>query len=358
MRHYVALGFVRVLYTIAQNYKPSHCVMSFTKTVSTIGVGLTMAVSATTAVAHEWDTSRPDSHAPIDVMGDHTHNEGEWMFSYRAMYMQMDGNQTGTKKVSTDRVLEDFMVSPIKMDMTMHMFGAMYASSDDLTWALMIPYLDMTMDHVTRMGAEFRTETSGIGDIKAQALYKVMDNGRDRFHFNFGTSFPTGSINEDGITPMGKVVLPYPMQLGSGTYDLMPGFTYSALHDDFSFGAQFIATLRTGTNNRGYRLGNRYKAQSWFAVPFASWVSGSIRLAYDYWGDINGQDKRLNPAVIPTARTDLRGGQMFSGAIGFNFVLPVGNRLALEYTAPVYQDLNGPQLATEQGLTFGWQLSL
>ncbi len=38
--------------------------------------------------------------------------------------------------------------------------------------------------------------------------------------------FPTGSIDERGATPMGpNMQLPYPMQLGSGTYDLEPSFT-------------------------------------------------------------------------------------------------------------------------------------
>ncbi|MEL7333685.1 MAG: hypothetical protein AAFN12_15670 [Cyanobacteria bacterium J06560_2] len=33
-----------------------------------------------------WSPSRPDSHAPIGVMGDHTHEKGEFMLSYRYMY--------------------------------------------------------------------------------------------------------------------------------------------------------------------------------------------------------------------------------------------------------------------------------
>ena len=43
---------------------------------------------------HDHDTAgeertagRPDSHAPIGVMGDHMHKEGEWMVSYRFRYM-------------------------------------------------------------------------------------------------------------------------------------------------------------------------------------------------------------------------------------------------------------------------------
>ena len=34
---------------------------------------------------------RPDEHAPISVMNDHTHSKDSWMVSYRYMYMDMDG---------------------------------------------------------------------------------------------------------------------------------------------------------------------------------------------------------------------------------------------------------------------------
>lgn len=42
-----------------------------------------------------WDASRPDSHGPIGVMGDHTHEAGEIMLSYRWMYMSMGGHRAG-----------------------------------------------------------------------------------------------------------------------------------------------------------------------------------------------------------------------------------------------------------------------
>ena len=80
-----------------------------------------------------WDASRPDSHAPISVMGEHTHEAGEWMLSYRFMRMEMDGNRSGTDSLPTEDVLAQFPVSPLNMTMDMHMFGAMFAPSDKLT---------------------------------------------------------------------------------------------------------------------------------------------------------------------------------------------------------------------------------
>ena len=46
------------------------------------------------AHAQSWSARRVDSHAPLGVMGDHTHEAGgEWMLSFRAMRMVMDGNR-------------------------------------------------------------------------------------------------------------------------------------------------------------------------------------------------------------------------------------------------------------------------
>ncbi|MCY4554629.1 MAG: hypothetical protein OXC79_13245 [Candidatus Poribacteria bacterium] len=78
--------------------------------------------------------SRPDSHAPIGVMGDHGHKTGEVMFSYRFMAMGMQGLQSGTSTVETVDVLKDFMMAPTAMQMQMHGFGVMFAPHDKLTF--------------------------------------------------------------------------------------------------------------------------------------------------------------------------------------------------------------------------------
>lgn len=65
-------------------------------------------------------SSRPDSHAPISVMGDHAHKAGEVMLPYRFMAMDMRGLQSGTTSLETTDVLKDFMITPTQMEMRMH----------------------------------------------------------------------------------------------------------------------------------------------------------------------------------------------------------------------------------------------
>ena len=143
--------------------------------------------------------------APIGVMGAHAHMQGMWMFSYQFMRMDMDGNRDGSDRVSTNKVLKDYMVAPKNMTMDMHMLGAMYGVNDNVTVMLMVPYLDQEMDHVTRTGAKFTTRTNGIGDVKLSSLIQLQKWNGGQLNFNAGISIPTGSIDEKDDTPAGAI---------------------------------------------------------------------------------------------------------------------------------------------------------
>lgn len=303
---------------------------------------------------------------PIGVMGAHSHHEGGWMLSYRFMRMDMEGNRDGTDSVSTP--LPGFMVSPLKMTMGMHMLGGMYGVSDDLTLMVMAPILDISMDHRINMGpmmnTEFTTEADGVGDAKFSAIYDISNNGQQSLLLNMGLSLPTGSIDEKGVTPMtmgADVQMPYPMQLGSGTYDLLPGITWLNNINGSQLGVQARATLRMGDNDNGYTLGDRYMLTSWYSHEVTQAFSSSVRVLAESWGNIDGIDDQLNPmapTVVPTARTDLRGGQRVDLLVGVSWDTGghlSGHRLAAEVGAPVYQDLDGPQLETDLVFTLGWQ---
>jgi hypothetical protein len=304
--------------------------------------------------------TRPDAHAPIGVMGEHIHEAGEWMLSYRFMFMRMDGNRDGTSSVSTARVLQDFPVTPTDMDMQLHMIGAMYAPTDSLTLMGMLPILDLSMDHVTRMGRRFTTTATGPGDLRLTALYNVYRNHMHSVLLNLGLSTPTGSINERDDTPAGKdQKLPYPMQLGSGTWDLLPGVTYLGQTEHWSWGFQPMGTLRLGTNSEDYRLGRRVDMSLWGARKVTEWLSASLRLGTSIWFNIHGNDPELNPNMVPTADPDRRGGERLDLLFGVNGSAPhgvlEGARLAIEGGLPIYQSLDGPQLETDWLLTIGVQ---
>ncbi len=155
------------------------------------------------------------------------------------------------------------------------------------------------------------------------------------------------------------VQLPYPMQTGSGTWNVLPGLTYLGQRDHLSWGAQAIGTLRLGENDRGYSLGNQLNGTSWVAYRWNHWWSTSLRLAGSTVGTVDGRDEELNPMMVTTADPNNFGGQQLTGLLGVNFYVHEGylynHRLAVEAGVPLYQNLNGPQMAVQSVLTLGWQ---
>lgn len=311
-----------------------------------------------------WSASRPDGHAPISVMGDHVHHKGEWMFSYRFMTMNMENLRSGTSSLNNDFVFQDYMVSPQQMKMNMHMLGAMYAPSDKLTLMAMVSVLSSDMDLLSEMHGSFTTGSSGFGDLKIAGLYKFFDQNRQSLHAQLQVSLPTGSIDEEGVTPASmpiEMILPYPMQIGSGTFDTEPGITYLVQNDLFSFGSQLKGLLRFDKNDNNYRLGNRYQWENWLGFKTTDWLSISARIQGVISEKIKGKNPDLMPMMVTTANTQNSGGKLISSGLGANFFIPEGSfkniRFGIEYSLPVYQDLNGIQLEQQRSWTFGLQYS-
>lgn len=79
-------------------------------------------------------------------------------------------------------------------------------------------------------------------------------------------------------------------------------------------------------------------------------------------GEINGLDPNLNPMMVITADTANSGGNFVNSGVGFNIYVPNGPlkdvRIGFEFGYPLYQDLNGIQLKTNETVTFGLQYSL
>ncbi len=191
------------------------------------------------------------------------------MLSYRFMQMSMAGNRDGTERLETADVLRDFMVAPLDMTMTMHMAGIMYAPANWMTLMAMAHWTSQSMNHETRSGGMFEAASADLGDASLAALIGLKRTGSVRAHLNAGVSIPTGSIEEVSENPMSmgrEVQLPYPMQLGSGSWNLRPGVTILGMSKRTSWGLQGLGALRLNENDRGYRQGHVIEGTGWFAV--------------------------------------------------------------------------------------------
>ena len=355
----------------------------------TLFASAALALVPLSVSAHEGDggnVTYASDHAPIGVMADHRHEQGEWMFSYRYMYMDMSGSRDGTDSISPDETVTTvanpfanppmmpptLRVVPTDMPMQMHMLGGMYGLTDRITLMAMGMYLSNEMDHITYQGpmgttrlGEFTTETMGFGDTTVGAIIGLDDGSYEHREINIGLalSLPTGSIEETDqiLTPMNTTPsprLPYPMQLGSGTFDLKPSLTARTRTGKWSYGAQASAVIRLDENDEGYSLGDVAEATGWLAYEPEPWISISSRLKARTAGQIEGDDALIR-APVQTADPDNHGGETLEALFGVNLAGQTGwqkgHRIAAEIGLPLYRDLNGPQLETDLTLTLGWQ---
>ena len=283
----------------------------------------------------------------------HSHPAGEWMLGYSYMHMSMEGNRDGTSRLSTSDVFDQgYRVAPTDMDMDMHMFGLMYGVTDRITAMVMLPRKELTMRHVTMAGMNFSTESSGLGDLSVAGVYSLFSRPRHQMDLTVGLYFPTGATDQTDATPMGPdQKLPYPMQLGSGTYDPLVGFTYTGTTDLWSGGAHLSHLFRLGENDEGYTLGERTLFDAWIVRQWKSRYSASVRIHGETWGNIDGADPELNPAMVPTADPARRAGTRLDFKLGGNLYiydgLLSGTRVNVELGFPFYQSLDGPQLETD-----------
>ena len=321
-----------------------------------------------------------NTQAPIGVMTDHIHNKGTWMLSYTYMNTMMQGNNVGADKVSDNAIYKNYMMAPETMSMQMHMLMAMYGVTDKLTVMAMGGYMvnNMSMNMDSKGGYMFmngswmympagtnmgmQTMSSGFTDTKLSALYNFSNIAAQRIIGSLGISLPTGSIRQTGTTILGdNQQLAYDMQTGTGSVSIDPDITYARKYGSFYWGANAGADVKLNYNSLGYKDGNIYHATAWAGYQFLPFLSGTLRAEDVYTGKISGSDPAVNNATYqdndPTTVTGNYGGTCMNVYLGVNFYMmkPVLEhfRIMAEYGMPVYQNLNGTQMALKANLLAG-----
>lgn len=320
-----------------------------------------------------------DDLTPAGIMISHVHPKSEWMLSYRYMDMGMEGVLSGTQKASEMEVFNQYIMNSTKMRMDMHMLMGMYGVTDRLTLMAMLNYnvnsMEMSMltahDH-DHMGStetmsnstKMQMKTNGVGDSKLHLLCGLIKNENHQLILGGGINLPSGSIQKKG-TDLDMLYenkrLPYMMQLGSGTIDIIPSLTYTFQTGKLAFSTQAVGTIRTSYNSIGYKYGNEGTFSSWFAVNWWNHLSSSIRVEASSIGKIQGKDKTIYTFNETATNPANYGGQKVNMYIGLTYGFQAGfvknNRLGLEFGVPVYQNLNGIQIKLKQVVTASWSYS-
>ncbi|WP_315852921.1 transporter [Roseimaritima sediminicola] len=337
---------------------------------STLTAVLSLVLCSAVATADDARRSLADKHAPAGIMGDHLHEQGEWMVEYRYMNMYMEDNRIGESRLSdqeaigppgpppgivVDGIRTNAGAAPTQMTMEMHMMHLMYGASDDVTLYTMVMLPSLTMDHIRgdmagpMRGTDFTTHNSGFGDTAFGALIRLHSNDCHDLIFNLGCSVPTGDIYRETSIPSGGAVsqpLPYPMRLGSGTFNARPGLTYKRYRDWWSGGIQFQTDLPIGKNYRGYSVSNEFRLNSWTSVLLKDYWAVSLRGEHLWRTSYDGADPATPDTMIATNVESFRGGYWYNIGIGTQLNLK-GYYLNAEIVPTIAQDLDGLQLETD-----------
>lgn len=271
---------------------------------------------------------------------------GSLNLQYRYTQMRFEGYLDGTKKLSFDDVLVLFPVVPTLIVQEAQTLEASY-DWDNWSVGLLLPWIKQSTDHIARKADPFNITTEGIGDVDL-SLARRHGKDNDIWIFRGSVSLPTGSIEETGTTPRGPgTLVPYTMQLGSGTVDVEPSVAYVCQRDSMQIGAQALATVRLGRNDRNYSLSDRIQLGGWASYKVTSWFEPSAKLNWISWTDIDGEDSALDPKIAPVADAELYGGHRLDGILSATFRIPKGGLEDLSFSAqagiPLYEDLTGPQ---------------
>jgi hypothetical protein len=253
------------------------------------------------------------------------------------------------------------------MTMTMHMLDLMYAVNDSTTLMLMPQY--MTMDMRLRELAGRPPPIPGIhehhhgmhvsgavGDTLVAGLFNLRATPTQALHASLAISVPTGKTdlryrrqfqNDGGLQH-------YDMQSGSGTWDLLPALTWTGTASAWYFGAQISGTRRLESRNgTGYRLGDHVQVSGWTTRALSARLSASLRAVWQHKGAIRGAFNAYNAASGPMDFPANSGGRFVDVGLGLNLDL-AGSLLAVEWLAPVHEDVNGFQLERQGTLSASW----
>jgi hypothetical protein len=324
---------------------------------------------------------------PLNIPGGGIPEPHEYRLKVSQMIMSMGPLRDGTTNLSEGSQLlpgGPYAVVPSAMQMYMTMIGGAYSFTDNFALMAMTSYrfnrMQMEFGPVipAALGAGFTMESQGFGDTKLLGKYRLYSDDnlapKDQVSALFGVSLPTGNIDKkfrnNPVPGQNGTILPFKMQLGSGTFDPIIGVAYQGSQDPFWYGATALYTARVYDNNRGYQQGDEFRLDLYGMYQYheksvaflqlnGSWEDrysdepDAGRLGQGHLGG-NPANGFLSPVFDPANY----GGRKLAVTAGVQWQpLPL-NVIELNGSVPFYQDLRGPQLKEDFRVMLSWYIEI
>ena len=329
---------------------------------------------------------------PMNIPGGGIPETHEFRFKIQPVIMRMSGLQRGTSNVATSTVLGApaaglYMAAPTSMDMNMLNLTAGYSFTDDFFAGVMGMYSDSRMDMSFNTAMQGMTGRSGF-TMKSRGWMDTMLMTKYRIYADdpmmpsqqaslfAGLSIPTGSIDERNsehpLAARKTELLPYSMQLGSGTWDPVIGALYQRSTSPWWWGLNGRYTLRPGNNKRGYHLGDRAQVDAYamYQPHYALLLYGEFNA--DWQGKIRGEaDEALTGAsghatqgtatsayMTPMWDPANTGKQQLFTTLGIQWQPAPLQIVDIGVQLPLYQHMNGLQLKDKWRVMLTWYIEV
>jgi len=224
--------------------------------------------------------------------------------------------------------------------------GVDYSSSPDWGINIQVPFIDRS--HATNGfaydGSDAGTShTRSVGDIRVVGRYTGLSEERN-FGLQFGLKLPTGSYSE---TFSGGAITGDPLdrglQPGSGTTDALIGiFKFASLSQDWDYFAQAVAQLPLNSRD-DYKPGNAINVNGGFRYMSLDKVVPQLQIN----ARVSAKDSGAN------ASPDDSGGKTVFLSPGVTFAATEKINVYGFLQLPIYQNLNGYQLAPKYAVSVG-----
>tara|TARA_Y100000589_G_scaffold91524_2_gene86125 strand:+ start:780 stop:2165 length:1386 start_codon:yes stop_codon:yes gene_type:complete len=299
-----------------------------------------------------WNSSRPDSHGPALIFGDHTHKRGGIMIGLRGSYSNSEDVLNDNVIFNQNQITQFYNLHVYSQRITTHYLEFMYGINDKLTISSVLSFLNYKSNYLNKKGDDNYISSSGLGDTELQFLYGIFKNNWLKFHLNIGLIIPTGNNKKD---------LPYQLHTGDGYFSSLIGSTILFQTKKFSGGLQPIFRSPLHMNSKNYKLGNFLDFNYWVSYLLTDNLSISYRQNYLNKGSISGIDENLDIKDMILNNSSNYGHIIFDNAFGLNFSFSnrnlINSRLSLEYSFPIYQSFNGLQTGNINKINLSLQYS-
>jgi hypothetical protein len=326
-------------------------------------------------------TQRPP--APMGVFGADMPAKGKLLLAISPIWANLSGQRIGTQVVSPQFIVANvpWWVDPTKklrlvpqnISVAVQTGAISYGLTNDLSVVVTASITEKRLEALTFKGTAGITllgrsypDTFGLSDFTTSAIYRAYQDPVHRIQVNIGFAYPFSFntarfdlLQPDGTVPNIRAF--YGMQPGSGTFDIMPGIVYAGNLGQWSWGLSYRGRLPLSRNAQNWRFGDLHEFNGWAGYALIPGVTTTFRVSGATQGQISGFDREILGRAVPTnptfyggQRLELFGGAVVSGKL-INFDAA---SIAFEAGLPVYQNLNGPQIAKNWQAGFSFRLRI